>query len=53
MDEEGRKDAIDSIMANRHLIAHGKNSGISLVRVKDYLEKSIEVIEFIENQCGM
>ena len=31
MDEEGRKDAIDSIMANRHLIAHGKNSGIRRV----------------------
>jgi hypothetical protein len=48
----GRKDAIDAIMSNRHLIAHGKDSGISLVRVKDYLKKSIEVVEFIEKQCG-
>jgi RiboL-PSP-HEPN len=53
MSENGRKDAIDAIMANRHLIAHGKDSGISLVRVKDYLSKSIEVIEFIEVQCGL
>ena len=53
LDMDGRREAIDSIMANRHLIAHGKDSGISLVRVSDYLAKSIQVIEFIENQCGL
>ena len=46
------KDAIDSIMQNRHLIAHGKNTSVSIVKVKDQIEKSVEVIEFIENQCG-
>lgn len=50
---EGRKEAIDAIMSNRHLIAHGKDSGITLVRVKEYFRKCIEVIEFIENQCGL
>ena len=50
---EGRKDAIDSIMANRHLIAHGKDSGVTLVRLKQYLSKSVQVIEFIETQCGL
>lgn len=53
IDSDGRKDAIDAIMANRHLIAHGKDSGISLARVKEYLKKSIEVVEFIEDQCGL
>jgi len=53
LDTDGRKEAIDAIMANRHLIAHGKDSGISLVRVEEYLKKSIEVVEFIENQCGL
>ena len=53
IEADGRKDAIDAIMANRHMIAHGKDSGISLVRVKEYLAKSIEVIEFIEIQCGL
>jgi hypothetical protein len=48
----GRKDAIDAIMSNRHLVAHGKDSGISLARVRDYLMKSVEVVEFIEGQCG-
>ena len=46
-----RRDAIDSIMNNRHLIAHGKTTSISVVRVKNYLEKAVEVIDFIEVQC--
>lgn len=49
--ENGRKDAIDSIMSNRHLIAHGGNSGITLARVNQYLDKCVEVIDFIEGQC--
>lgn len=53
LNQEGRKDAIDSIMANRHLIAHGQNAGISVARVKEYLVKCIEVVEFMENQCGL
>lgn len=49
--DEGRKDAVNSIMSNRHLIAHGKQSDISMARVKEYLRKSIELIELIEEQC--
>ena len=52
MEVNGRNYAIDSIMENRHQIAHGKDSGITLVRVKEYLAKSIEVVEFIEKQCN-
>lgn len=51
LDDNGRKEAINAIMTNRHLIAHGKTSYITIVQVKDYLKKSVEVIEFIENQC--
>jgi hypothetical protein len=53
IETDGRKEAIDAIMANRHLIAHGKDANISLVRVEEYLKKSIEVVEFIETQCGL
>lgn len=53
IDDNGRKDAIDSIMSNRHRIVHGKDTNISIVRVNDYLKKSIEVVEFIEQQCGV
>ena len=48
----GRKDAIDTIMANRHLIVHGKNSGITVARVSDYLDKAEEVLEFLEKQLA-
>ena len=50
----GRLEAIDSIMNQRHLIAHGKNqnSNITLGKLKEYLAKSVEVIEFIEQQCS-
>jgi hypothetical protein len=51
--DSGRKEAIDSIIANRHLIVHGKDSGITLVRVKEYLQRCIEVIDFLEFQCGV
>lgn len=53
LEEDGRKEAIDAIMANRHQIAHGKDSGITLARVSDYLAKSVRVIEFIEAQCDL
>ena len=47
-----RKNAIDSIINNRHQIAHGRNSSISVVRLSNYLEKAVEVIDFVESQCG-
>jgi len=48
LNNEGRKDAIDSIMNNRNQIAHGKDVGITVVSVKNYLDKVISVLEFIE-----
>lgn len=53
LETDGRRDAIDAIMSNRHLIAHGKDSAITLARLEDYLAKSVQVIEFIEDQCGL
>lgn len=50
--EKGRKDAIDSVMSNRNNIAHGKDVGITLVRLHDFYKKIIEVLEYIENQCN-
>ena len=40
--DRGRREAVNSIMSNRHLIAHGKDSNISLARLKRYLAKSVE-----------
>lgn len=54
LQENGRGDASDSIMNNRHNIAHGRHyaSGITIVRIRDYLDKSVEVIDYIEQQCA-
>ncbi len=49
MEQDGRKDAIDSIMANRPSIAHGRHSGLTLARLKEYIGKEVLVLEFIEN----
>lgn len=46
-DEE--KDAIDSVVANRHLIAHGRNVGVSYVHVKNWYENTKSVVKKIHN----
>jgi hypothetical protein len=53
LNNAGRGDAIDTIIGNRHLIAHGKghNSNVSLVQIKEYVTKAEEVLGFIEEQC--
>ena len=51
LEEENRKEAIDTIMSNRHLIVHGRDSSITVARVVSYLDKCVEVVEFIEGQC--
>jgi hypothetical protein len=48
-----RKDAIDSILNNRHLIAHGQNSGITVASVDQYLNRIVEVVEFLEQELGV
>lgn len=47
---DGKSDAINSIMGHRHLIAHGKykDANISMVRIKNYFERSVELLEFLE-----
>ncbi len=51
VNQDGRREAINSIMKNRHEIAHGKYSGITIAQIRDYFDKAVEVVEFIEHQC--
>jgi hypothetical protein len=51
LDNDGRREAINAIMDNRHKIAHGKDSDISIARLSDYLTLALQVLEFIEQQC--
>lgn len=50
--QDGRKEAIEAIMTNRHKIAHGEDSNITISRVKEYLAKIVVVVEFMENHCS-
>jgi hypothetical protein len=39
-------------MNNRHLIAHGKrSSNITIARLTEWLEKAVDVVEYVESQC--
>lgn len=53
LDDNGRREAIDTIIGQRHLIAHGRyrDSTISMVQIQDYLGKAVEVMDFIDTQC--
>lgn len=42
-----QKDAVTSVVANRHLIAHGKNVGITYASVKKYYDDIIPTVELI------
>ena len=54
IDEDGRSEAINSIISNRHLISHGraKDSSITVTQLQNWFEKSLEVIKFIDKQCS-
>jgi hypothetical protein len=42
-----RKDAVNSLVALRHKIAHGESVGTSLAQVKDHYKTVLEVIDFV------
>lgn len=49
--EDDRQAAINTIMSQRHAIAHGRPSTISPAQLREYLAKCVAVLEFIERQC--
>jgi hypothetical protein len=53
MEVDGRKEAINGIINTRNQVAHGRDSGISLVNLKDYYRRVISVVDFIEAQLGI
>jgi len=52
MQVDDRAAAINYIMKDRHKIAHGKDSEITLSRIMEHHLKTIDIIEFIETQCN-
>jgi len=53
LNSDGNREALDAIISNRNLIAHGQNSNITLAQIKTYVAKCERVIELIEQQCGV
>jgi RiboL-PSP-HEPN len=47
--EEEIKDKIDSIAANRNLIAHGRDTGISAARITDFNLAHKRTLQFIHD----
>jgi hypothetical protein len=45
------RESVNSIVSNRHLIAHGEDSGISYVQMKTYYERAVKMLELLEQHC--
>lgn len=50
LQQENRGAAINYILKDRHNIAHGRNSEITIATLEGYLNKTVEVIKYIEDQ---
>jgi len=44
------KDAIGSIVGNRHLIAHGRDTTLTISRVSEWLKRVRDFIAFLESK---
>ena len=51
MISDEQKDALDSVIANRHNIVHGRSVGVSPVSIQTYYARVLEVLDLIENKC--
>ena len=45
------KASVDSVVANRNSIAHGRDVGITHVTLKGYYKNIFKLVSFIEKQC--
>lgn len=50
LQENNRGAAINYILKDRHNIAHGRDSDITIAKLEDYLNKTVEVIKYIEDE---
>lgn len=49
--QEGRQDALNSVMNVRHAVAHGRDTGITMSSLRSYFDKCVDMLIFIEKQC--
>lgn len=53
LQEDNRGAAIDYILKERHNIAHGRSSEITIDKLDEYLNKTTQVIKYIETNIGV
>jgi hypothetical protein len=46
-----RKDAVDSVIALRNTISHGKHAGVTMTRIGTYYTRVREVVDYIAGIC--
>jgi hypothetical protein len=46
------KDSVDSLVDNRHHIAHGRDVGITFDSARKYYKNVVKVLQLIEKQCS-
>ena len=51
LNEDGRGDALSSLINQRNLIAHGRSSDITIRSLQEYFKKVQEIIVFVDDQC--
>ena len=47
------KSSVDSLIANRHLLAHGESVGVTIGAVKRQYRDIVELVTFIQKQGGI
>jgi hypothetical protein len=47
------KDSVDSILNNRHHIAHGRSSDITIGRLKPWYKDAVRLVDMMKTQCGI
>lgn len=50
LQQDNRSTAINYILKDRHNIAHGRDSEITIDKLEEYFKKTVEVIQFLENE---
>lgn len=50
LQHDNRSTAINYIFKDRHNIAHGRDSEITIDKLEEYLKKTVEVIQYLENE---
>ncbi|RRJ91569.1 hypothetical protein EG240_06070 [Paenimyroides tangerinum] len=50
LQQDNRSTAINYIFKDRHNIAHGRDSEITIDKLEEYLAKTVEVIKYLEDE---